>query len=86
MSIPRSSTMFTPVLTKQSLAEQVERLVHHDRMKYSEAILEVCSEMDIDPADIIKLIISSPLYAKIEAEAMRFNVIPKTSAAYGNVF
>jgi len=55
-------------------------------MKYSEAILEVCAEMDIDPADIIKLIISSPLYAKIEAEAMRFNVIPKTSAAYGNVF
>lgn len=86
MSIPRSSTMFTPILTKQSLAERVERLVLYDRMKYSEAILEVCSEMDIDPADIIKLIISSPLYAKIEAEAMRFNVIPRTSAAYGNVF
>jgi|APGre2960657505_1045072.scaffolds.fasta_scaffold06064_3 hypothetical protein len=86
MSIPRSSTMFTPILTKQSLAERVERLVLYDRMKYSEAILEVCAEMDIDPADIIKLIISSPLYAKIEAEAMRFNVIPKTSAAYGNVF
>lgn len=78
--------MFTPILTKQSLAERVERLVLYDRMKYSEAILEVCSEMDIDPADIIKLIISSPLYAKIEAEAMRFNVIPRTSAAYGNVF
>jgi hypothetical protein len=74
------SDKFKPALTKQSLAERVELLVHHDHMKYSEAIIEVCRELDIEPTDIIKLIISGPLHQKIEAEAMRFNVIPKSSS------
>lgn len=64
--------------TKKSLAEKVCLLVHTDGMKYSEALLEVCEEHEIDPHDIAKLV-KGPLKAKLEAEAMRFNVIPNTN-------
>ena len=63
--------------TKKSLAEKVCLLVHTDGMKYSEALLDVCEEFEIDPHDIAKLV-KGPLKAKLEAEAMKFNVIPNT--------
>ena len=63
--------------TKKTLAERVCLLVHSDGLKYSEAIIEICNEHDIDPHDIAKLV-KGPLKAKLEAEAMRYNVIPNT--------
>jgi hypothetical protein len=66
------------VFTKKSLAEKVCLLVHADGLKYSEALLEICEEHEIDPHDIAKLV-KGPLKAKLEAEAMRNNVIPNTN-------
>jgi len=66
----------TPVLTKHTLAERTELLVHRDKIRYSEAITHICQSLDLDPSDIVKLI-SPPLYAKIEAEAMAYNFISK---------
>ena len=63
--------------TKKQLAEKVCILVHTDGMKYSEALLEVCEQNEIDPHDIAKLV-KGPLKDKLEAEAMRYNVIPNT--------
>ena len=64
--------------TQKSLAQKVCMLVHSDGLKYSEALLEICEEHDIDPHDIAKLV-KGPLKAKLEAEAMRNNVIPNTN-------
>ena len=64
--------------TKKTLAERVCLLVHSDGLKYSEAIIEICNEHDIDPHDIAKLV-KGPLKAKLEAEAMRYNNIPNTN-------
>ena len=64
--------------TKKSLAEKVCMLVLKDGLKYSEALLEICEQYDIDPHDIAKLV-KGPLKAKLEAEAMKFNVIPNTN-------
>ena len=64
--------------TQRSLAQKVCMLVHSDGLKYSEALLEVCEEHEIDPHDIAKLV-KGPLKAKLEAEAMRYNNIPNTN-------
>ena len=64
--------------TKKSLAEKVCLLVHQDGMKYYEALIEDCEEYEIDPHDIAKLV-KGPLKAKLEAEGMRYNVIPNTN-------
>lgn len=64
-----------PVLSKQSLAEQVELLVQRENMRYSEAVVYICDEHGIDPIDVVKLIASSPLRSKIERESIRLNTI-----------
>jgi hypothetical protein len=63
--------------TQKSLAQKVCMLVLKDGLKYSEALLEICEEHEIDPHDIAKLV-KGPLKAKLEAEAMRYNNIPNT--------
>ena len=64
-----------PVLNKQSLAEKVEILVQKEKMRYSEAVIHVCDVMGIDPADVAKIILTSPLKVKIEREAIRLNTV-----------
>jgi hypothetical protein len=71
----------TPILTKQSLVEKVEFLVSKDKMRYSEALIHICSELAIDPEDIVKLI-TPALKSKIETEAKARNILPRT----GNTF
>ena len=63
--------------TQKSLAERVCMLVLKDGLKYSEALLEICEEHEIDPHDIAKLV-KGPLKKKLEVEAMKNNVIPNT--------
>jgi len=63
--------------TQKSLAQKVCMLVLKDGLKYSEALLEICEQYEIDPHDIAKLV-KGPLKAKLEAEAMRYNNIPNT--------
>jgi hypothetical protein len=70
--------MLDNILTKQTLTQTVERLVAKEHMTYMEAVLHVCEERLIDPLDIGKLI-SPSIKAKIEAEAMSNNLLPKSN-------
>ncbi|MFN9906973.1 MAG: late promoter transcription accessory protein, partial [bacterium] len=47
--------MLDNILTKASLAEKVESLVKSEKMSYIEAVIHICNEMGVDPADIGKL-------------------------------
>ena len=71
--------MLDNILTKQSLTTTVERLVAKEHMTYMEAVLHVCEERQIDPLDIGKLV-SPTIKAKIEAEAMSSNLLPKSNS------
>lgn len=67
---------FKPAFTKKSLSEKIELLVRKDKLTYAEAIIYVCEENDIDPHDISVLIPKgSPLFQKLEAEAIKLNRI-----------
>jgi len=76
-----SALNIATVLTKQSLVEKVEFLVSKDKMRYSEALVYICTEMVLDPEDIVKLI-TPALRSKIEIEARARNILPRT----GNTF
>jgi hypothetical protein len=71
--------MLENLLSKASLVLIVEKLVHEERMTYIEAVLHVCEERQIDPLDIGKLI-APTIKAKIEAEAMASNLLPKSNS------
>jgi DNA-binding Xre family transcriptional regulator len=75
-------TEFTikPVITKQELAILTERLVRSDNLSYVEAIIHICDDLDLDPEDIAKMV-TGPLKDKVEIEAMRNNIIPKSNTA-----
>lgn len=75
----RQALVIKPSITKEDLRNQVELLVHKDEMTYAEAICEICEELMIDPQDITRLI-SGPLKAKLEAEAMNRNIIKSNTA------
>ena len=68
-----------PVITFDELRIKVEKYVHGDQMSYTEAIVDICKDKDIDPEDIAK-IIKGPLKDKLEAEAMERNIIKRTTA------
>jgi hypothetical protein len=65
--------------TKQSFALLIEKVVRDEKMTYIEAILHLCEEREIDPLDIGKLI-SPAIKSKVEAEAMRSNLLPKSNS------
>ena len=64
------------ILTKKRFSEMVENFVKEKRMPYMDAIIAVCEERDIDPIDI-KTLVSPSVKAKVEAEAMNLNLLPK---------
>ena len=67
-----------PSITKEELRLQVEKLVAHDSMSYTEAIIEICERKEIDPEDMAKLV-KGPLKLKLESEAMDRNIIKRTT-------
>ena len=67
-----------PSITKEELRLQVEKLVAHDGMTYTEAIIEICERKEIDPEDMAKLV-KGPLKNKLEVEAMDRNIIKRTT-------
>jgi hypothetical protein len=71
-------SVIQPAFTKASLAEKVENLVRNDHLTYVEAIIHICDETGIDPADIAKLV-TGALKDKVAVEAMDRNIIPKTT-------
>jgi hypothetical protein len=66
-------------ITFDELRLKVEKYVQLDKMSYTEAIIDICQDKDIDPVDIAK-IIRGPLKEKLEAEAMELNIIKRTTA------
>lgn len=67
------------VITFDELRLKVEKYVQLDKMTYTEAIVDICQDKEIDPEDIAK-IIRGPLKEKLEAEAMELNIIKRTTA------
>lgn len=62
------------ILTKKKFAKLVEDKASSLRLGYIDAVIEVCNDRGIDPADVGNLI-SPIIKAKIEAEAMSMNMI-----------
>jgi hypothetical protein len=69
------------ILTKQEFALAIERRVRSKSMGYLEAIIDYCDDLKIDPDDISKLVVGS-LKEKLEAEAQRNNLLPKSSSLF----
>lgn len=76
------AVQITPVITKQELTTRTERLVRSDGLSYLEAIIQICSELDLEPEDIAKMV-TGPLKDKLEAEAQRRNILPKPNTLFG---
>jgi hypothetical protein len=75
----RKEVQIQPVITADELRMKVEKYVQNGEMSYTESICDICSEKDIDPVDIAKLI-KGPLKDKLEAEAMELNIIKRTDS------
>ena len=70
-----------PKLTLPELIQKVDFLVKNDDMKYAEAIVEVCEQLELEPEDVAKLVKKGPLKNKLEVEAMNRNIIKRTTAS-----
>ena len=68
-------------LTKSEFSKLVEKNVLDKRMSYMEAVLMVCDDHGIDPEDVRKFV-SAPIQEKIEGEAMRLNLIPRSNELF----
>ena len=68
-------------LTKSEFSKIVEKNVLDKRMSYMEAVLMVCEDHGIDPEDVRKFV-SAPIQEKIEGEAMRLNLIPRSNELF----
>lgn len=66
------------VLSKQEFAMQIESRVKRKEMGYLEAIIDYCDSNGLEAADVHKLVVGS-LKDKLEAEAQRNNLLPKSS-------
>jgi hypothetical protein len=69
------------IISKQQFAMAIEALVQKMDMSYIEAIIHYCDTKALDPVDVSKLCVGS-LKAKLEAEAQRNNLLPKTSSLF----
>jgi hypothetical protein len=74
-----TSEILANIPTKQTFTALIEKVVREEKMSYIEAILHLCEEREIDPLDIGKLITPS-IKAKVEAEAMKQNLLPKSNS------
>lgn len=58
-------------LTSEKFYKEVDALVWSDDIPYLDAIMQVCDSKDIDPEDLIKLKLISPiLKVKLETEGI----------------
>ena len=67
-------------LTLAELIELVEFLVRKDNMSYTEAIIEICEQKELEPEDVAKLIKKGPLKNKLEVEATRRNIVKSNTS------
>jgi hypothetical protein len=78
METAQTENLSLNIITKQDFALDVEKLVKTMEMSYIEAIIHYCDTNNLDPVDISKLCVGS-LKEKLEAEAQRNNLLPKSS-------
>ncbi len=75
----KDKIIIKPAITKEQLRFEVEKLVYGDGMTYTEAIIEICEQKEIDPEDMAKLV-KGPLKSKLQVEAMDRNIIKRTTS------
>jgi len=64
-------------ISPMELVEQASKLVRQEGIKYSEAILDICKDRNLEPEDITK-IIPAPLKEKLKNEAMDYHMLKDT--------
>lgn len=65
-------------ISKDKFAEDIETLVLKTKMNYIDAIVEYCSQNEIEVESVSKLL-NKPLKEKIKAVATELNYLKKTS-------
>ena len=60
----------------RKFSDAIYELVSSEGLSYMDAVLEYCNEHDID-TDIVPKLLNKSLRDKIEAEAVRFNFLPR---------
>ena len=60
----------------KKFSKNIEVMVREQEIRYIDAIMEYCSEHNIDN-DIIPKLLTRQLKDKIQAEAVQFNFLPK---------
>ena len=65
-------------ISKDKFAEDIEALVLRTKMNYIDAIIEYCSENEIEVESVSKLL-SKPLKEKVRADATDLNYLKRTS-------
>ena len=65
-------------ISKDKFAEDIETLVLKTKMNYIDAIIEYCSQNEIEVESVSKLL-NKPLKEKIKAVATELNYLKKTS-------
>jgi len=81
MNKQKIKELIEPLFTKISLIETIELHVKRDGMRYSEAIIYICNEHQLEPEDIAKLISKTPLKEKIKIEAEELSLLPKSNSS-----
>lgn len=79
MNKQKIKELIEPLFTKTSLIETIELHVQRDGMRYSEAIIHLCVLHELEPEDVAKLIIKTPLKEKIQIEAESLSLLPKSN-------
>ena len=67
-------------ISEEKFAEEIEALVLRTKMNYIDAIVEYCTENEIELETVNKLV-SKPLKEKIKYDAIELNYLKKTSRA-----
>ena len=65
-------------ISKDKFAEDIEALVLKTKMNYIDAIVEYCSQNEIEVESVSKLL-NKPLKEKVKADATELNYLKKTS-------
>lgn len=65
-------------ITRAKFSKKIESIVIESRISYMDAVLHLCEQYMIDPADSKKYI-SKVIRSKIEAEARSLNYLPKNN-------
>lgn len=65
-------------ISKDKFASDIEALVLRTKMNYIDAIVEYCSQNEIEVESVSKLL-NKPLKEKVKADATELNYLKKTS-------